>query len=378
MNPPLRLVVSIDDQKLMVIRRGQCIREFVVSTSAKGMGFKENSNRTPTGRFRICEKIGDGEPCGTIFKSRVPSGIWTPGENPDHDLVLTRILRIEGLEDRNANTFRRFIYFHGTNREDLLGSPASHGCIRLSNDDMIELFDIVAPGDEVEVRPATRPQGRLLFMACDRTLSAIHGMDELARLRGIREFTKVSALTEAAMNGRIPLNEAIRRSADLVRPDQAMAAKVAELYIDAMVSGARDFIAHAKEKQWIPVIVSGAFGSVIAPLAGHLGIQHVEAVPLFFHPDGSYAGYGSDFPTASNHGKSEVIREWMHAMSPERSIMIGHGVPDLDVKAQVDAFICFNGIVNRNVVCQAADHCLESMDDLPISGGFPVNRELLE
>lgn len=372
MNPHLQLVVSMDDQKLMVFRRGQCIREFVVSTSAKGMGFKENSNRTPVGRFRICEKIGDGEPSGTIFKSRIPTGVWALGGNPDEDLVLTRILRIEGLEDRNANTFRRFIYFHGTNREDLLGSPASHGCIRLANDDMIELFDIVAPGDEVEVRPATRPRGRLLFMACDRTLSAIHGMDELARLRGIKVFTRVSALSEAAMNGRIPLNEAIRRSADLVRPDQAMAARVADLYIDAMVSGARDFIAQAKEKQWVPIIVSSAFGSIIAPLAGHLGIPYVEAVPLFFHPDGSYAGYDSGFPTAGNHGKSEVVREWLHAMLPERSIMIGHGVPDLDVKAQVNEFICFHGIVNRKVVCQAADHCMEAMDDSSISGGYTV------
>lgn len=154
MSSSLHLVVSVDDQTLRVFRGDECIREFPVSTSSRGTGFEENSFRTPTGRFRICERIGDGEPIGTIFKSRVPVGRWSPGEALDDDLVLTRILRLDGLEPENANTWSRYIYIHGTNHENLIGKPASHGCIRLANADMIELFGQVSDGVTVEILPA--------------------------------------------------------------------------------------------------------------------------------------------------------------------------------------------------------------------------------
>jgi hypothetical protein len=154
MNSPLHLVVSVDDQTLRLFRGDECIREYPVSTSSRGTGFEENSFRTPTGRFCICERIGDGQPLGTIFRSRVPAGLWTPGEAMDDDLVLTRILRLDGLDPENANTLSRYIYIHGTNREDLIGVPASHGCIRLANADMIELFDRVSEGVPVAILPA--------------------------------------------------------------------------------------------------------------------------------------------------------------------------------------------------------------------------------
>ena len=127
----LRLEVSIDDQMLRLYRGTEVEREYVVSTAAKGVGFTEGSHRTPTGRFVVVQKIGEGQPAGTIFKSREPVGLWNPGEACDRDLVLTRIIRISGLQPENANTFDRFIYFHGTNQEDQLGTPASRGCIRL-------------------------------------------------------------------------------------------------------------------------------------------------------------------------------------------------------------------------------------------------------
>jgi hypothetical protein len=149
-----RLVVSIDDQRLRVITGDLCVREFQVSTSAKGIGFEKDSYRTPTGRFRICGKIGEGEPAGTVFKGRVPVGLWRQGECPEDDLILTRILRLEGLDPENANTLERCIYIHGTNREDMIGKAASHGCIRLGNSDMIGLFDMVSEGDMVEILPA--------------------------------------------------------------------------------------------------------------------------------------------------------------------------------------------------------------------------------
>lgn len=87
----------------------------------------------------------------SIFKNRVPTGgIASPGG--EEDLVLTRILWLEGIDPENANTRDRYIYFHGTNQEDLIGFPASHGCIRLRNYEMIDLFDQVAEGLHVEIR----------------------------------------------------------------------------------------------------------------------------------------------------------------------------------------------------------------------------------
>ena len=155
MKPSLRLVISPDDQNLRVIRDGICIREFTVSTAALGTGCVKDSYRTPTGRFRIAESIGDGLPCGTIFINRVPIGLWQPAAATGEDLILTRILRLDGLEAANANTLERCIYIHGTNREDQLGTPASHGCIRLGNADMSELYALVAQGDLVDILPAT-------------------------------------------------------------------------------------------------------------------------------------------------------------------------------------------------------------------------------
>jgi lipoprotein-anchoring transpeptidase ErfK/SrfK len=151
MNTPRRILVSVDDQSLKVMAGGECIAWFPVSTSVKGTGFEPGSLRTPTGRFVICEKIGHGEPSGTIFKARVPVGRWMPGGDCSGDLVLTRILRLDGLDAENRNTMERFIYIHGTNDENRIGQPASHGCVRLRNDDMIALFEMVEENDIVEI-----------------------------------------------------------------------------------------------------------------------------------------------------------------------------------------------------------------------------------
>lgn len=98
--------------------------------------------KTPTGRFRIAEKIGDGMPVGTVFKSRRPVKV-TKKLMRDADLVMTRILWLDGLDPGNANTHERFIYIHGTNHEEKLGEPASHGCIRMRSADLVKLFELV-------------------------------------------------------------------------------------------------------------------------------------------------------------------------------------------------------------------------------------------
>lgn len=359
----LRLEVSVDDQLLRLFRGEEPVRTFVISTARKGVGSTPGSHRTPTGRFVIVQKIGDGMPEGTIFKSREPVGHWQPGETCDKDLVLTRIIRISGLEPGNANTFDRFIYFHGTNREDLLGTPASCGCIRLSNRDIIELHDLVEPGMDVVILPPSRKRGRLIFFDCDSTLSTIEGIDELGRARGPEVFRMVEHLTNQAMNGEVPIREVFGRRMEIIQPDRATAESVAQLYLDTIVPGVPEVIAGLKADGWTPVIVSGGFAPLIEPLAKALGIDHVEAVPLYFDADGNYAGYGSDYPTTRNGGKPEIIREWKSALLPEAVVMVGDGVSDLESKTEVDLFIGFGGVIPRDAVRKGADVWLEDMGE---------------
>lgn len=376
MNPTRRLEVSIDEQTLKLIEGEQCIRRFDISTAIKGMGFTQGSHRTPTGRFRISEKIGAGEPSGTIFKQRIPTGKWTQGDSLPGDLVLSRILRLEGMDPENANSFERFIYIHGTNHEHLLGQPASHGCVRLGNSAMIELFELVDEGMELQIHPATQPRTKLFFIDCDSTLSTIEGIDELARAKGDEVFAQVVDLTNAAMNGEVPITEVFPRRMEMIRPDRALCDEIGRLYVNTIVPGAEEMIRDLKSAGWLPVILSGGFEPIIRPLAERLGILHVEAVPLYFHEDGSYMGYGEDYPTTRNLGKNEVIREWKQAVLAKHVLMMGDGVSDLETQPDVDAFIGFGGVVARPKVASACDHWLTDMTDRSVLNHIISEMEL--
>lgn len=362
MNEHATLSISLDNQKLDLSIGGKHVRSYVISSGEKGMGFTEGSFRTPTGNLEICEKIGEGLPLRTRFDARVPVGEWVEGDIIDEDLILTRILRLEGLDPENTNSKDRYIYIHGTNREDLLGQPASHGCIRLGNEDMIDLFDRVAVGSRVEIAPLSLPKGKLLFLDCDSTLSSIEGIDELARLADPATFAEVEALTNAAMDGKVPLSEVFKRRMEIIRPDLSMASRVGAIYLENMLPGVEDAINGARSDGWMPVILSGGFAPLIAPLAKHLGIKHVEAVPLSFSESGEYAGYGENYPTTRNLGKNEVIREWKKAILPERVVMIGDGISDLETKGDVDKMIGFGGVVEREKVKEGCDLWMESFD----------------
>lgn len=136
------------------------IREYPVSTARNGLGERNGSYCTPRGRHCIAEKIGAGQPLYTVFKARVPTGeIWSPELariKPDCDWILTRILWLEGLEEgknkgSTVDSHSRYIYIHGTDEEHLIGTPVSHGCIRMKNADMAELFELVEEGTEVRI-----------------------------------------------------------------------------------------------------------------------------------------------------------------------------------------------------------------------------------
>jgi L,D-transpeptidase YbiS len=142
--------ISIGDQRLTLMEDETPIRSYPVSTSRFGIGTEEGSMKTPTGRFRVAEKIGGGLPSDSVFQSRMP---LRPGDPlpPTEDLVMSRILWLDGLDEHNANTRDRFIYIHGTKHEDKIGNPASHGCVRMRNEDVVELFDLVDEGAHVTI-----------------------------------------------------------------------------------------------------------------------------------------------------------------------------------------------------------------------------------
>jgi L,D-transpeptidase YbiS len=161
MKPAVRIEIDLGTQRLTLHRPGQAPRRWPVSTARNGAGEQRDSECTPRGRHVIRARIGAGLPAGTVFVGRRPTGeIWSPAlarAYPGRDWILTRILWLSGLEPgRNrlgaVDTMRRYIYIHGTPDDQPVGVPASHGCIRMRNDDLIELFELVPVGTEVLIR----------------------------------------------------------------------------------------------------------------------------------------------------------------------------------------------------------------------------------
>ncbi len=156
--PSLR--ISIGRQELLLIEEGRVIRRYSVSTALAGAGEREGSGCTPRGRHRVRIRIGAGCPENTVFVGRRPTGErYSSGlarQHPGRDWILTRILWLTGCESgRNrggsVDTLRRYIYIHGCPDQEPMGRPLSHGCIRMRNRDLIELFDRVEQGMPVEI-----------------------------------------------------------------------------------------------------------------------------------------------------------------------------------------------------------------------------------
>ena len=143
----LGIWVSVDEQTVRLIRGGAVIWEAPCSTSAKGTGQTMGSYKTPLGWHRVARKVGEGARWGQVFRDRKATNeVWRPDADIDEDLILTRILVLSGEEPGfnqggEVDSLARRIYVHGTNAEDRIGTPASHGCVRLRNDDAIALFD---------------------------------------------------------------------------------------------------------------------------------------------------------------------------------------------------------------------------------------------
>lgn len=161
----MRILIDLATQSLSLFGAdGACIRRYRVSTALNGAGEVSDSGCTPRGRHRIRAKIGAGAANAAVFRGRRPTGeVWTPelaAANPGRDWILSRILWLSGCEPgRNRlgklDSMRRYIYIHGTPDDQPMGEPRSHGCIRMRNEDVIELFDLVQAGTEVDIEERT-------------------------------------------------------------------------------------------------------------------------------------------------------------------------------------------------------------------------------
>lgn len=146
-----KMIVSVRDQKMLLVRDGKPVKSYKISTSKFGLGDQPGSNRTPLGRMQVAKKIGNGQQPGTVFKSRRPTGEVLKPNSPGRDPIVSRILWLRGTNDYNQNAFRRYIYIHGTPEASRLGSPASFGCIRMGCRDVVDLYDRVGTGADVYV-----------------------------------------------------------------------------------------------------------------------------------------------------------------------------------------------------------------------------------
>jgi len=206
---------------------------------------------------------------------------------------------------------------------------------------------------------------KLIFFDCDSTLSAIEGIDELARARGPGVYARVEAMTRAAMEGKIPVEEVFARRLDIIRPRLDDVVAVGRQYVEQVEPTAAAAIAELKAAGWTPVILSGGFRQAIAPLAKHLGIARVEAVDLHFDEAGNYTGYDRNYPSTRSGGKPVRIAGLQHEFGPERTVMVGDGVSDLETKPVVDLFVGFGRYTPRARVKAQAKVFLLSLADLP-------------
>ena len=150
-----RIVISIPEQRMLVLEAGRPIAQYQVSTSKFCLSDRPGSRGTPLGDLEIAKKIGGNAPAGAVFKSQRQTGEILRPDTPGRDPIVSRILWLKGLEGCNRNAFSRYIYIHGTAEEARIGTPASFGCIRMRSADVIALYDIVGVGAKVDITQQT-------------------------------------------------------------------------------------------------------------------------------------------------------------------------------------------------------------------------------
>jgi lipoprotein-anchoring transpeptidase ErfK/SrfK len=155
---PNQVIVSVRDQKLMLLQNGARVATYPVSTSKFGLGDARGRMTTPLGYLAVAQKIGDRAPAGAVFHNRRFTGEILLPNAPGRDPIITRILWLRGLESQNSLAFSRCIYIHGTPEEKTIGRPASYGCIRMKSNDVAALYNQLPLGALVQIVPDRLPK----------------------------------------------------------------------------------------------------------------------------------------------------------------------------------------------------------------------------
>src|SRR5207249_6000893 len=153
-----QLIVSVRDQKLMLVQNDGKVAIYPVSTSMFGLGDAWGRMTTPLGYLAVEKKIGDNAPVGAVFHKRRLTGEVLQANAPGRDPITTRIIWLRGLEAQNAHSFQRGIYIHGTPQEKMIGRPASYGCIRMKSKDVANLYEQVPLGAVAQLIPDRLPK----------------------------------------------------------------------------------------------------------------------------------------------------------------------------------------------------------------------------
>ena len=153
-----QLIISVRDQKLVLLRNGTKVATYPISTSMFGLGDARGRMTTPLGYLAVEKKIGDNVPVGAVFHKRRLTGEVLEPNAPGRDPITTRIIWLRGLEAQNAHAYQRCIYIHGTPEEKKIGRPASYGCIRMKSKDVAELYDQLPVGALVQIIPDRLPK----------------------------------------------------------------------------------------------------------------------------------------------------------------------------------------------------------------------------
>ena len=266
----------------------------------------------------------------------------------------------EGGSKAPANSVTHAALPRGGQPAPLRFLPIIHGCRARHGGE----FAFPPARSVSSVRAVGAHAAKLICFDCDSTLSAVEGIDELARFRGPAVYAQVEHMTRDAMEGRIALDDIFRLRLDLIRPTRAEVDAVGALYVREVEPTARATIAELKRRGWTPVIVSGGYTQAIAPLAEFLGIERVEAVRLEFDEAGAYVGYDTAHPAARRGGKPEIIRRLREEIHPPRTVMVGDGASDLETIGTVDVFVGFGQYVKRARLEAESPHFVGALSDL--------------
>ena len=199
---------------------------------------------------------------------------------------------------------------------------------------------------------------RFLFFDVDSTLVTIEGIDVLAGGNA-----EIARLTEAAMNGEVPLDEVYARRLELIRPSRAAVEQLAQTYLASIVDGAEEIVRTLRERGHVIHLVTAGIEQAIVPLAERLGIGNVHAVKLFFDDGGNYRDFDRRSLLTRAGGKELVVRA-VRARSKGGAAMIGDGASDLEAKPAVDLFIGFGGVHARRVVRENAEVYVMELRDV--------------